>query len=104
MNNPALPHGSTAGARRGASQRREKAREKFFREKAANPIEKSRFGREKSKETQPLTSGGFAAKERRAKKTQTDRPDLRPAISSRGVRHLRVFPFEGDDLAVLDRQ
>ena len=75
MSNSVLPHASTGGARSGASNRRrdEKRREKLLRVYPAQPIDKSRFGREnprKSKEIQPSKSGIFAAKRRGPKKIQ----------------------------------
>jgi hypothetical protein len=46
MNNPAPSAAKTEGSRSGVSLPADKEGEKFFPLKAAQPIEKSRFGRE----------------------------------------------------------
>ena len=74
MNNPALPNRLDSRAFRLLG--RAGGHEKFFAENPAQPIDKSRFGREnprKSKLFQPPKAGVFAAKWGGAKKTQDDR-------------------------------
>jgi hypothetical protein len=59
----------------GAANRAESAEKNSFPLLAAQPIDKSRFGREnprKSKEIQPSDREAFAAKQARVKKTQMD--------------------------------
>jgi hypothetical protein len=81
MDNPMLPPGLD---RRLLSRRLsapgKKAARKFVPQNPAQPIDKSRFGREnprKSKEIQPSKVWVFEAKQPRPKKTQTDRTDQR---------------------------
>src|ERR1700727_2187963 len=86
MKNPALPNGLDL-KRPSASRAGDGGSKKFSAENPAQPIDIPRFGREdprKSKEIQgnpTLLKRISEAKWRRFKKTQTDRPDLRPGLA-----------------------
>jgi hypothetical protein len=77
-----------------AVSRRQKREEKTFPLLSAQPIEKSRFGREnprKSKEFQPPKSGVFAAKRRGLKKTQIEPAGPKVAAAAEEEQN-RLYP------------
>src|SRR5580700_2179166 len=77
MNNPALPQAKTEGSRSGVSVPADKEGEKIFPLKAAQPSEKSRFGRESPRKSNSHKRGSSQRNGRGPRKPKRiDRTDV----------------------------